>query len=1223
VVLRTDLSGNPSFRELLKRVRKVTLEAYEHQDVPYEKLLEELRPPRDLSRSALFQVMCVLHNTPQPVPTLPGLTVYPLEIDPGTTRFDMTLEFWETPDGLRSCFEYSLDLFEMATIARMAGHLQTLLESMVDDPEQRLSYLPLLTADERRRVLVEWNPTTTSYPNNQCIQDVFESQVARTPTAVAVLCGDESLTYLELNCRANQVAHYLLALGVKRETPVGLCIERSCAMIVGLLGILKAGAAYVPLDPTYPPERLTFMLEDAKPPILLTQERCLAALSSQRVQMICLDTHWPAIEQYRDDNPIIEARADSLAYILYTSGSTGKPKGVLGVHGAVLNALTWMWQTYPFASTDVCCQKTSISFGDSIQELFGPLLRGIRVVLIPDEVCKDLVRFVDLLAWHRITRIILVPSLLRILLDTFRNLENQLPSLTLWFAGGEALSVDLCQRFQSLLPHSRLINLYGTSEASDDTTWYDTSSVASEKSYVPIGRPIANTQVYVLDYQLQPVPMGVPGELYVGGAGLARGYLNRPALTAERFIPHPFSCEPGARLFKTGDIVRYLADGNIEYIGRSDQQVKLLGVRIELGEIESALMQHPCIRETAVIVHEDASGELRLVAYVIPAQEPGPSLRELRHFLAKQLPASMVPTAFIMLDALPQTPSGKVDRQALPQPTLLRPSLEDRYVAPSTSNEKRVVAVWRQILGLERVGIHDNFFELGGHSLLAMQLLFRIRDATSVEIPLLRFFENPTVSSMVSIIEAANQPEQGVQVPVIGPVSRDGTLLASIAQEHFWLFDQVLPSLPLFNIPYTVRLRGVLNIAILEQSFNEIIKHHEALRTTFATENGQLIQVIAPKLSIFLPVSDLRAVPDARREDEAQRLVQEEGQRPFDLEHGSLLRGCLLRLGEQEHILLVVLHHIICDGWSLGVLMRALADVYDAFAAGQPSPLATLPIQYADFAAWQRQFHTNTQMQSQLTYWRAQLQEPVPVLALPTDYPQSTSLAFDTAHQNFKITATLFEALTDLSQREGCTLFMTCLAAVKILLYGYTSQEDLCIATLVANRTRPETEALIGLLVNTVLLRTDLSGNPSQREVLRRVRATTMAAFAHQDLPFEEVIRALEQERDFERASLCQVMVIWHNEMIPTDKLPQRAICFEAIEQNVGGPIAAPTTFDIILILRERTEGLTGTVICKTDLFKAETISRILDDFQYVLTCLHTQPEKTLATFHSLRQVCY
>jgi amino acid adenylation domain-containing protein len=1221
LLLRTHLSGNPRFGELLMRVRDTTLDAYEHQDLPYEKLLEELRPPRDLSRNPMFQVMFVLHNAPREIPEFPALTVDPLEVDPGTARFDLMLEFWETSEGLLSRFEYSTDLFEPTTIVRMAGHLQTLLEGIVVEPDQHISHLPLLTDEERHRLLIEWNDTTLAYPDQHCIQDVFEAQVARTPEAVAVVCEDVLLTYHELNCRANQIAHYLLALGVETETLVGICIERSLDMVVGLMGILKAGASYLPLDPTYPKERLAFMIEDALPAVVLTQERFVGSLPTQNIQVVCLDSSPSSITQFSDYNPKRNTTADNLAYLLYTSGSTGRPKGVQGVHRAVMNALAWMWQTYPFATDETCCQKTSISFGDSIQEWLGPLLQGIRMVLIPDDVLRDLPQFIQTLAQHSVTRLILVPSLLRTLLDTFPDLQEHLPNLKLWFTGGEALSADLCQLFRDRLPQSCLVNLYGTSEAADDTTYFDITASDSELSPVPIGRPIANTQLYVLDQYLQLVPIGVPGELYVGGSSLTRGYLNHPDLTAEKFIPHPFSDQPDARLYKTGDIVRYRTDSNVEYIGRSDHQVKLHGVRMELGEIEIRLSQHPDVHQTVVIVREDVPGEPRLTAYIVPTELPGPPIGELRHFLEKQLPMAMIPSAFVMLETLPQTPSGKVDRQALPQPTPLRPNLEERYIAPRNALEEQVATIWQELLGSDRIGIYDNFFELGGHSLLAMKLLFRVQDTTRIEVPLLRFFEAPTVLGMTTIIGAVNQTVQGQHSPVIVPTSRDDVLLASIAQEHFWLFDQLLPGQPLFNIPYVVRLQGELNVTILEQSFKEMIQRHEILRTTFGREGGQLVQVIVPNLPLSLTVHDLYALPEDEREGIAQQLVQEEGQRPFDLQQGPLLRACLIRLKDQEHILLVTLHHIICDGWSLGVFMKELAVLYDALVAGDKPTLPVLPIQYVDFACWQRQWRHHKAMKDQLAYWQTQLREPLITLNLPTDRPRGAGLTWHTARQTFEIPKTLFESLRNLSRREDCTLFMTFLVAFKILLYGYTGQEDLRVATLVANRTRRETANLIGLLANTAILRTDLSNNPSAREVLQRVRTTILEASAHQELPFEEVVRTLEQDRDFERTSLSQVLVIWQNTMVQIQQFPQQVLRFETIEQNAELPGAAITTFDIVLTLRERSEGLTGTVVYKTDLFDAATISRMLDDFQYVLEGFSTSLEQTLSIFRSLRNV--
>ena len=849
LVLRADLSGDPSFHTLLERVREVALAAYEHQDLPFEGVLEALQPQRDLSHTPLFQVLFIFQNMPRYTPALAGLTLTPLEIDPETAKFDLTLDLTETPEGLRGWFEYNSDVFERSTIARLAEHMQTLLAGIIADPAQPLSSLPLLTADERHRLLVEWNTTSPNVLPGACLHQVFETQVVRTPEAVALYCADASLTYHEINSRANRVAHYLRTLGVRREMRVGLYIERSCDMVIGLLGILKTGAAYVPLDPTYPQERLAFMLADAQTSILLTQARLVAGLPERQAQVLCLDTDWPTIAAYSDQNPENWNTADDVAYLLYTSGSTGTPKGVLGVHGAVMNALAWMWQTFPFAQDEVCCQKTSLSFGDCIQEILGPLLQGIPLVLIPDEVRQDPARFVRVLATHRVTRIILVPALLRLLLHASVELAQRLPSLTLWIASGEALSQDLWRRFREDVPHARLINLYGTSEVSDDTTWYDTALLPSADTRIPIGRPITNAQVYVLDRHLQPVPIGVPGELYVGGAGVTRGYLHHPELTAAQFMPHPFSPVPGARLYKTGDLGRYLPDGTIEYRGRLDTQVKVRGCRLELGEIEAVLEQHPDVRQAVVVAREETPDDIRLTAYVVTDQTSRPTLSALQRFLKQRLPPYMVPSAWAWTEALPLTPSGKTDRRALPVPNETWPGLTEVFVAPYTPTEEVLAGIWTTVLGVEEISVSDNFFDLGGHSLSAVQVMSRVRAALQVDLPLHALFAAPTVAGLALVIETAHQGEQTVAVPPLQPCRWEKPVPTSVAQAHLWLFDQILPGTPFFNLPYAMRLLGVLNVAVLEQSCNEMIRRHAALRTTFVITDGQLVQAIAPTLT--------------------------------------------------------------------------------------------------------------------------------------------------------------------------------------------------------------------------------------------------------------------------------------------------------------------------------------------------------------------------------------
>ena len=755
LVLHTNLSGNPTFRELLGQIKELALGANVHQDLPFEKLVEELKPERDLSMSPLFQVMFVLQNAPGKALELSGLTLNPLEIDNETAKFDLTLSMIEAEDGLKGSMEYNTDLFEEATITRMLGHFQILLEGIVADPEQRLSNLPLLDEGERHQLLVEWNDTQTNYADlpsvkDSSIHELFEAQVERTPDAVALIFEDQQLTYHDLNMRSNQLAYYLKDRGVGSGVIVGICIERSLEMVIGLLGILKAGGAYLPLDPSYPRERLDFMLEDSKVPLLVTHERLLEILPKQSAEVVCLDSNWVNITQESVENPTSDTTIDDPAYVIYTSGSTGKPKGVLGLHRGAINRFAWMWDAYPFKENEVCCQKTSLNFVDSVWELFGPLLWGIPTVVIPDEIVNDPDKMVSAFAAHQVTRIVLVPSLLRVILDLNVDLFSRLPNLKFWVSSGEALTVELSQRFEESMPQSVLLNLYGSSEVSADVTWYDTELMSKEMTSIPIGRPIANTQTYMLDRHLNHVPIGVPGELYIGGDGLAQGYLNLPELTAEKFIHNPFSSDPGARMYRTGDLARYLPDGNIEFLGRIDHQVKIRGFRIELGEIEAVLGGHPSIQETVVIRREDEPGEVRLVAYVVANGTP--TADELRNFFKEKLPEYMLLSVFVTLETLPLTPNGKVDLLALPTPDRNRSEMEDSLVAPRDTLELQLTKIWEKVLGVQPISVKDNFFDLGGHSLLAVKLFAQIEKIIGVNLPLATLFQAPTVEHLAEAL---------------------------------------------------------------------------------------------------------------------------------------------------------------------------------------------------------------------------------------------------------------------------------------------------------------------------------------------------------------------------------------------------------------------------------------------------------------------------------------
>jgi amino acid adenylation domain-containing protein len=834
VALRAHLAGNSTFTALLAQVRQTVLEAFEHQDYPFALLVERLRVQRDASRSPLFQVMFMLHkahqlDTQDLTPFGLGEEGFQLEIgelrlesmalEQQAAAFDLTLTMAEVEGELAASLQYNTALFDQTTMECLLAHFQILLEGIVADPQQQITRLPLCSAEEQHQILTLWNNTDADYPRQQCVHQLFEAQAAQTPDAVAVLDPDERLTYRELNQRANQLAHYLRQRGVGPEVLVGLCMERSVAMVVGVLGILKAGGAYVPLDPTYPRDRLAFLLADSQVALVLTQQPCVSALPVHDAQVVCLDTEAARIAQESQANPVHITTPEHLAYVLYTSGSTGQPKGVLGLHRGIVNRLAWMWQAYPFAAADVACQKTSLNFVDSVWELFGPLLQGIPTVLIPDRVVKEPQHLVHTLAAHQVTRLVLVPSLLGMILDLPDDLQTQLSRLTLWICSGEPLSGALSRRFHQRLPQGVLLNLYGSSEVAADVTWYDTSLAHGEPASMPIGRPIANTQIYLLDAHQQPVPMGVPGELYAGGDGLARGYLHRPELTAARFIPHPFSNKPGARLYKTGDLARYRPDATLELLGRLDQQVKLRGFRIELGEIEAVLNQHPAVREVVVTVREDIPGGKQLVAYLTSSQQSTPTPSALRHFLQEKLPEYMLPAAFVILDALPLTPNGKIDRLALPVPQSASHSGGHSLVAPRTAVEQALTDLWTQLLGLEQVSIDANFFELGGHSLLAIQLLSKIHQTFGQELPLTALLQAPTIAALAALLDDPSLVSQHVLVPLRAKGTRPPVFCFHPAGGQILVYQPLTDALDADQPLYCLQSRALANA---EEEYNSL-----------------------------------------------------------------------------------------------------------------------------------------------------------------------------------------------------------------------------------------------------------------------------------------------------------------------------------------------------------------------------------------------------------------
>ncbi len=1202
LVLRTDLTGNPTFVELLSRVREVTLGAYAHQEVPFEKLVEALQPERDMSRSPLFQVMMVLQNTPEAdVVNIDGLSITREGGESGTAKFDLMLAVSETRDGrLQTLWEYNTDLFKSSTIARMMGHFEVLLNAVVTNAEQQVSELKLLRDEEQRQILVDWNSTAVKYPRGKCLHQLFEEQVERTPNAVAVVYEDSQITYQALNDEAQRLAYHLQNLGVGPESLVGLCVERSVEMMVGLMGIMKAGAAYVPIDPSYPAQRLSFMLADAQVPVLLTQRHLLDSLPEHGARVVCLDDDWGA-EAPTHASHEGRVTADNLAYMIYTSGSTGKPKGAMNTHAAICNRLLWMQDAFALDATDTVLQKTPISFDVSVWELFWPLITGARLVIARPGGHTESAYLVKLIAEQEVTTVHFVPSMLQAFVEE-EGLES-CEKIRRVICSGEALGKGLQDRFMERVPWVGLHNLYGPTEAAVDVTWWHCREESDARS-VPIGRPIANTSIYILDQAMHSAPVGVSGELYIGGVQLARGYRGRAELTAERFVPDPHSAEPGARMYWTGDVAWFREDGAIEYVGRADNQVKLRGHRIELGEVENALATHHCTAEVVVVLREEAPGDKRLVAYVVTRDGAAVTAGELREHLKGQLPDYMVPSRFVMLAQMPLTPNGKLDRRALPAPDHSRPDMGGHFVSARTPVEEVLTGIWCEVLRLDAVGVDDSFFELGGHSLLATQAISRVRESFGVDLGLRVLFEHPTVRGMAKVVEEARRAGRNVEEPAIVTVSRDEPLPLSFAQQRLWVSHRLDPNSSAYHVSNAVRLTGALDAGAMERALTELVRRHESLRTRFVEIDDEPVQLIDPAGFVPLPIVDLSTLSEGEREAEVLRLAREQAQEPFDLERGPLVRTALLRLEPDAHVLLFTLHHIISDAWSLGILSKEIAILYEAFSAGRPSPLPELPIQYADFAYWQRRLLRDGQ-DSQLEYWKRQLAGAPAVLELPKDRPRPVTQSFNGARHAFQLPLGTSRSLQELSRREGATLFMTLLAAFQVLLSRYSGQEDIVVGTNVANRHRHDVEGLIGVFINNLVLRSDLSGNPSFEKLLGRVREVCLDAYAHQDVPFEKLVEVLQPVRDSSYPPLFQVMLSFQN--TPVEGVEVTGVTADFVEFD-----HVTARADLMLIVSETNQGLFGVLEYNTDLFDASTAARIVKHFQALLEDVVAHPDKDL-----------
>jgi amino acid adenylation domain-containing protein len=1203
MVLRADTAGDPPFAELLGRTRRAVLGGLEHAGYPMATLVERLHPSADASRSSIFQVMFALQRAKRPEDQalaafalgLPGqpvrvgsLELRSLRLAEERSPVDLTLMMAEIGGTIAASLIFNTDLFDSATAERMLGHLGNLLRGIVADPQARLSELPLLSEGEHRQVVAEWNTGPLEpYQKDALVPDLVRRWAERGPERVAVVCGEASLSYGELDRRSDRLTAHLRSLGVAAETRVGVCLERGLDMVVGFLAILKSGGAYVPLDSSHPRERLELVVADAGVEVVLTQQELMDRLPED-LRLVRVEEDLGLGKRLAPGDIFPE----SLAYVIYTSGSTGRPKGVSISHEAV----TWLVYNMGYIHSDerdVVGQTSNTSFDAATFEIWRTLCQGSRLVTLPREVVLSPRRLESELRGQDVTVLYLTTAL-------FNQISAELPGafagLRHVLFGGEAVDPQRVRQVVESGRPERLTHMYGPTETTVFSTWHLVEQVPAGVSTLPIGRPMSNTVSYVVDRELKPVPIGVSGELLTGGDCLARGYLNRPDLTAERFLPDPFSPEAGARLYRTGDQMRWVAQGELEFVSRLDDQVKIRGFRVEPREIEAVLAQHPSVVKGLVVVRKAADGERRLVAYVVPGEGSDLDVPQLREFLRKRLPDYMVPSAFVLLTALPLTPNGKVDRKALPAPAGVRAGLGGESVAPRTPAEELLASIWCDMLGVEQIGINDDFFGLGGHSLLATQVASRVREAFGLELPLRLLFESPTIAGLADGLALLN----AAAAPPILPVPRRGDLPLSFAQERLWFLDQLDPGSVQYNVPAALRLLGRLDGGALARSFTEIVRRHEVLRTRFAVAGGQPVQAIEPAWAVPLVTVDLESLPESEREGKGLELLKAEAVRPFDLSSGRLLRLLVLRLSEPEHWLMVTMHHIVSDGWSVGVLIRELASLYRGIT------LPELPIQYADFAVWQRSRLAGEVLERELAYWREQLADNE-VLDLPTDRPRPAVPSGRGSALRMELPATLSALLRSLSREREATLFMTLLAGFQSLLSLSSGQTDICVGSPIAGRTHRVTESLIGFFVNMLVLRACGLDEGSFAELLEQVREVTLGAYAHQDLPFEKLVEELQPVRRRSHAPLFKVVLALQNAPRPELDLPDLSLGLQEIEVGTA-------KFDLILSLEESGGRLHGFLEYSTDLFDRPTMLRFGHQLEVLLAAAVQSPTTPVAS---------
>ncbi|MGG3871097.1 non-ribosomal peptide synthase/polyketide synthase [Brevibacillus laterosporus] len=1174
LALRNYPVGTKTFREFIEEVKHNTLQAYENQDYPFEVLVEKLDVHRELGRNPLFDTLFILQNTDKKIFEIDKLTFHPYITDVTQAKFDLTLEATEENREIVFCLEYCSKLFKRETIERMASHFLQIIRAVTENPEVTLSEINMLTLEEQQQVLVDFNDNHVSYPTGT-IQSFFEEQVEQTPDHIALCYAGQTLTYRQLNEKANQLAMFLRNKGVQPNQIVGIMAERSFEMIIAIYGVLKAGAAYLPIDPAYPQDRIQYLLEDSGASILLIQSHLMKQLPTDIEWIDLGDEH---IYVGSGENLFNVNQASDLAYLIYTSGTTGKPKGVMIEHQSVINCLLYRKEEYGFSPNDKILQIFSFAFDGFVASLFPPMMGGAISVLPREEEAKDPFALRNVIAGENITHYHGVPSLFHAILDC--STAGDLDSLGNVSLGGEKITPQLVQKVQQINPAIEINNEYGPTENSVITTIKRSIEVGET---ITIGSPIANVAVYILgtNHLLQPV--GVIGELCIGGRGLARGYLNRPDLTEEKFVPNPFV--PGEQMYKTGDYAKWLPDGTIEYIGRMDEQVKIRGYRIEIGEIENAILTFDLINEAVVVVSEVSTEQQLLIAYFTAEEEI--TLAELRAHLAEELPDYMIPTYFVQLEAFPTTPNGKMDRRGLPKPEG-DPILGTIYVAARNATESRLVEIWQNVLGLARIGVNDSFFDIGGHSLRAMTVMSLVHKECGVELPLKVLFEKSTIAQLATFIDQAAKsryvPIQAVSPKEYYPVSS--------AQKRMYILRQFDGAGTIYNMPNALYMEGKLDYLRFEETLQQLINRHEALRTSFHSVNGEPMQRVhqSVELPIFYNEASI---------DQVDQLVDEFIQM-FDLEVAPLLRIGLIKLEEEKHLFVMDMHHIISDGVSAGILFEEFATLY------RGESLPELQIQYKDFAVWQNELFASDAIKKQESYWTNTFAGEIPILHLPTDYSRPTVQSFDGDQVIFHTGKKVTEDLYKLANETSTTLFMVLLAAFHVLLSKYSGQEEIVIGSPIAGRVHPDTEKVMGMFVNTLALKNNPSAQKSFKAFLTEVKQNTLEAYENQDYPFESLVEKLEIQRDLGRNPLFDIMFILQN-------MEKKAFVLDDLQITPHVTQRGYSKFDLTLEANEESSGLQFSLVFSTRLFKKESIERMAGHFLQILDTITKQPELALS----------